>query len=692
MSFSIAYPAFFILFCLLAGALYAFFLYRKKKDSFENKNVFWLSSILRGLSVSLLAFLLLSPIFRNLQNREEKPTIAILKDNSASQKFAFKSTDSIAYRKNLVALRDKLAADYTVKEYSFGDLLTDTLKFDYKEQATDISTNLESIIQSYDNENLAGIILASDGIYNLGANPAYQSTQFNGTIYTIGLGDTTIQKDAAVSRVFANKVVYLNDQFAIRSDLSVFAGQGKSLNVSIYDHSAGRTIANKNISVNSNRYSTSIESIVNASRAGLHRYTVRISTLDGERNIANNTQDVFVEVLDSKEKILILANAPHPDIAAIKSALSLNKNYKLTVKTADQLNVNPSDYNLIILHNLPSARFNATSVINQAKKSGVSIWYIAGTQCAIPLLNQQQNAMSITVRSANAANAFAAKNNDFSYFKINLPAQLGFPPLNTPFGTFKAGPNTQTLFDQKIGSVRTDYPLWIMQSGTRSKTAVLAGEGLWRWRMYDYQQHKNFKLTDELIAKTAQFLSVKNDKRKFRLSTQKAVYNESEPISFDAELFNENYELINDPEVNLTIKDSSGKEYKYNLNKEGSSYAINIGTLGAGRYSYSANTSYNGRTQSASGNIRVVSQNIEAINTTADFGMLNELANNHNGEFVFASQLSTLYDKIKANDRIKTVLRSELTTFPLIDKKWIFFLIFALLALEWFLRKRFGGV
>jgi len=690
VSFSIAYPYIFVLFCVLLGVAYSFFLYRKKQDGFEKTGIFWTVAILRALSVATLAFMLLSPIFRNLQNKEEKPTIAFLIDNSASQKQAFSAGAAQQYQKEMNNLMTRLGEDFTVRPYHFGEFLSDTVDYSFTQNTTDISGNLDNLIESFDSENLGAIVLASDGIYNIGSDPSLQSSDFPGSIYTVGVGDTTIQKDAAVSRVFANKTVYLNDKFSIRSDLSVYAGKGNSLQISIYSHSTGRVVASKNITANSGRYASSIETIISASRAGLQRYSVRISKLDGERNIANNVQDVFVEVLDNKEKILILANAPHPDIAAIKQALSINKNYKITVATVNNLTVRPADYNLIFLHNLPSARFNANTLINQAKKAGVSICYIVGHQTALPLYNKTQNALQITARGANQSNALAKRNMDFSYFNLSIPKEINFPPLSTPFGSFKSGPNTQTLFNQSIGSVNTDYPLWIMQTGARAKTAVIAGEGLWRWKMYDYKQHKNFKIVEELITKTAQFLSVKNDKRKFRLTTSKGLYNETDAINFDAELYNEGYELVNTPDVQLEIKNADGKVMSYTMNKEGNSYAINVGSLAKGSYSYKAYTQFNGKTYSEYGKLKVVEQNIEDVNTTANFAMLKQLAENHNGEFVSNNNIASLYDKIKKNKNIKTILRSELTTFPLIDKKWLFFILFVLLALEWFLRKRFG--
>lgn len=691
MQFSIAYPFIFILCCLLLGAGYAFFLYGKSKNLFEKKYLKYLLPILRGLVVSILAFLLLNPIFRQMQNVEEKPSIVLLQDNSSSQKYAFRNFDSIQYKKDFQNLASRLQKEYNVKVYHYGDNLNPDFAFNYKQQSTDISTNLEKVMQSFDNENLAAIILSSDGIYNQGINPANMNLAFTGSIYSIGLGDTTVQKDAAVSRVFANKVVYLGDQFAIRSDINVFAGQGQQVQIAIFNHAANSIISSKNVVVDAPQFSTQIESIIDANRAGLQRYTISVSVLQGEKNIKNNSQDIFVEVLDSKEKILILSNSPHPDIAVLRNVIESQKNYQLTVSDMESFKGNVGDYNLILLHNLPSTKFNANSVISTAKNLGISLWYFVGNQCAIPLLNHQQNAVQITARSTNGANAFAHANTNFSYFNMATIPWEQYPPLQTPFGTFNAGPNTQTLLNQRIGNVNTDYPLWILQNANVAKTAITCGEGVWRWAMYDYQQHKNYNQLQELLLKTIQFLSVKNDKRKFKVQSSKQAYTQNEAIVFNAELYNENYELISSSEVNLSVKDSAGKINTFTMNKESNAYELNIGNLAAGAYSYQANTVFNDKTLSASGNFQVIAQNIEESNLSADFSSLKELAEKHSGEFVFANQINTLYDKIKKNPNVKSILHSELQTFPLIDKKWLFFFLFALLATEWFLRKRFGS-
>ncbi len=639
----------------------------------------------------VLSFLLLSPLLKRVKHHEEKPVLVFMQDNSGSLKKAFTKTDSAAYRQSVSKLLNELRDEYIVKEFSYGDLLSDSIHYNYTDQSTDLTSSLEMVMTTLENENLGAVLIAGDGIVNKGISPLSLQVPYKGALYTIGLGDTTLQRDATIARVFANKLVYLGDQFSLRTDMAAYACKGKMVNVSVYSHNQHRMVTSQNIEVSSDRFSRSVETVLEANMAGVQHFTVSVSRVEGESNVQNNVQEIYVEVIDSKQKILVLANAPHPDIFALRDALSKNKNFALSVATADRIPTDINNYNLIILHNLPSSKYSVSGLIDQAKKTGISLWFITGSQTLLPAFNQVQTAMQITSRAASANDVQAIINKDFSYFTMGGGFGMSsLPPLSAPFGDFSSGSNAQVLATQRIGGVSTQFPLWVMQQNSNGRVGVLAGEGIWRWRLYDYNEHKNHNLVDEYLLKTAQFLSVKHDQKTFRISTGKSVFTESESIQFDGELYNENYELINFPDVNLEVVDSSGKKYPFALNKNGNTYSLNIGNLSAGKYTYTATTSYNNKEQKVSGNLVVVSQNLEEMNTTADFGLLNQLASAYHGEFVYANQIASLKDKIAKNKAVTSILRSETTTESLISWKWLFAILLLLLSLEWFIRKRMG--
>jgi hypothetical protein len=682
-----------VLLCAIIAIVLTWLLYRKQQTTYPKK-VYYLLLALRATTVFVMCFMLLSPILKYLKNKTIKPVVVFMQDNSSSIKHAFKKLDSVAYRKEVTDLLTSLKEDYIVKEYSFGNLLTDTLAFQYQESATDLSTALETVFTNYENEHLGAVIMASDGIYNKGISPLSQMYPFKGAVYTIGLGDTLTQKDALVARVFANKMIYLGDQFAIRSDIAAYACEGNQITINIFSHNQNRNIASQTVTVNNKRFSKSVETIISATSPGVQHYTISVSKVVDEQNILNNTQDVYVEVLDNKERVLMIANAPHPDINALKEALEKNKNYKIDIAMADKAMQKMNDYNLLILHNLPSVNMNASALIDQAKKLGISVWYIVGAQTAIPLFNKVQSAMQIIPRAMASNDIQGVVNNDFTFFTLNqnfTNKLSGLPPLVAPFGDYKSGANVQVLMTQKIGNVGTAYPLWVMQNEGQAKTGVLAAEGLWRWRFYDYFQHKNHDAVDDFILKTAQFLSVKHDKKQFRTQLAKSVFTESENISIDAELYNENYELINTPDVNVTLVDENGKRSVWSMNKNSNAYSLNIGHLSAGKYTYACNTAFNGKSFSSNGSFTVVYQNIEDVNTTADFGTLNQLSKNYNGAFVFANNISSLKESIRQNKKMQSIIRTESHSEPLIHWKWLFALLLLLLGAEWYIRKTNGG-
>ena len=68
----------------------------------------------------------------------------------------------------------------------------------------------------------------------------------------------------------------------------------------------------------------------------------RLTTVPGESNSNNNEQNGRIDIRDSREKILLVANAPHPDIAAIKDAIESNQNYEVETCLATTISTRSS--------------------------------------------------------------------------------------------------------------------------------------------------------------------------------------------------------------------------------------------------------------------------------------------------------------------------------------------------------------
>mgnify|MGYP000571993725 CR=1 FL=1 len=87
--------------------------------------------------------------------------------------------------------------------------------------------------------------------------------------------------------------------------------------------------------------------------------------MENERNIANNSRQIGIEVIDEKTNIALVSNMLHPDLGALKKAINTNKKNAVDIVTIDQYKNNLNDFQLVILYQ-PTIKFkNALDELNK---------------------------------------------------------------------------------------------------------------------------------------------------------------------------------------------------------------------------------------------------------------------------------------------------------------------------------------
>jgi len=696
-SFLIEYPKWFILFCLLAGGVYAYLLYGRKAYIFQDKEPrFWkyLLGALRFAAVSILTFLLLSPLIKTKKAEEEKPIVLLLNDNSASLKSSFGPYNREEYLKNLKKLQENIADKYVLAAYNYGDKLTPYQTPDYTEKETDINSAIDEAFSRHAAENIGAVIITGDGIYNKGNSPLYNAKALQVPVYTVALGDTTLKKDAYIKSVRCPDVVYLGDQFSISVQIEAHHLKGQQTNLQIIDFN-GSVIASKVISITDDNYIDQIEAVGNAVKPGLLPFKVMLKPMAGEMSTENNYETAYVEVIDGRQKILLLYDAPHPDIKALRYAIEQNKNYQLETADIKTYSGNSKDADMVILHGLPSLGASSKlGLLSEIVNTQVPVFFILSANTNLAQLNTLQKVLQISGSAQNGNEVFPVYNSSFSKFTVNeqmIKTLQNLPPLLAPFGKYIISPTADVFLKQQIGSIPTNNPLLFFNEINGKKSGFLCGEGIWRWRMHEYLQTKSYAATDELINKCIQYLTVKNDKRKFKIRPLKNVYKANEQVEMEAELYNESYELVNDEDVQCVVKGDNGKEFTYALDKTLNAYYLNAGILPVGNYTALAKTNYKGKPLTASCSFSVRAINAELVNTQANHQLLQNLSAQSGGKMYFPQNMSSILEDLKNQAKMKTILFDTFNTRPLIDLKWLFVLALLILALEWFLRK-FNGI
>lgn len=642
-------------------------------------------TLLRFLSSSFIAFLLLNVFFRQLKNETQNPTILLAIDNSRSiTAVADSSFIRNEFIPNLNSFKKELNKEYSVKTILFGNRSAASDEApDFSEKETDIDNLISDIENNYSNQNIGALIVVSDGIYNKGANPVYSAEKLQFPVYTVGLGDTTELRDVAIQKINHNQFAYSGNIFPVEVVLSSKKYSGKVITVSLSEPNG--KVLTQDVKVNSENFLGTLTFTLNASVPGIQHYRIKASVQEGEKNFSNNNQSFVIEVIDNRSKILLLANYPHPDVSAIREAILSNGNYEVEYGLIPDFKKTIKAYSIVIIHGYSVAN---AQLFTECKSNNIPVWIVN------PSTTENLPGVKISGAINRQNDAEAVFNKSFGLFTISEELKKfmnDLPAVKTFFGNYNLYNGSHSLINQKIGVVETENPAFLYTELNGMKTSVFIGDGLWRWKMRDFSEHTNTNLFNELISKTIQYLSVKSDKSFFRITSPKIV-NENESVEINAEVYNKSYELITEPDVALNLTNNENKQFNYTFSKTSNAYKLNLGFLPAGEYKYEGKVKIENEVFVKKGSILVKEVIAEKINTVANHQLLYQLSSHTGGKLFYPGELKKLQEEILKNQLIKPITYSTNLTTSIIDLKWLLLLIVILLSVEWFMRKRYSTI
>ncbi len=663
-----------LIFALLSAGI-AFLTYQKAGQPWSKTTAIVLAFIrFTGL---LAIFLLISnPLINNVSNEVEPPEIAIAIDNSLSVVSNEDSSNLIGYVENAIQAVEKAGYSHRIFDLT-GDLSLTELTFN--QETTDLTKQISEINSKYDSRNLGAVIMMTDGIYNAGNSPRFRNSLY--PFFTIGLGDTTAVKDISILQVNANKVVYQGNRFPIQVLIASNGFSGQTGQVLLIRN--GEIIASQ-VQRISETMTLNFEN--EAVEPGLARYEVRIEALEEESSVANNRISFYVDVVEGKENILILAKAPHPDIRALRNAIENSENYSTDVFIPGITEIDENkEYDVVIVHQAFSPNFRIPDL-----KGDPSYWYFLDRRSNIAALPEAINTR-ITLRSNSRDNVRPAYNPSFSKFILSDPEPFDYyPTLDVPFGDYEIlGPQEVLLF-QRVGNVLTDRPLLSIYDDGDKRFAVAFASGIWKWPLQETAFNQSTESFDNLVLRTIQFLSVRNDKRKFIFDPARQTFREGESIVFQTESYNDLYERVGGNEIDLSVYNSDDEQQNFQFVANATSSTVYAGSMPEGIYTYVASTSIGNEYSEVRGEFLVENVNLEYSFVQADHDLLRELSARTGGTFYLPNELDRLANELSEKD-FKNRIRSSREFIPLINKILILLIVTVLFAIEWGTRKFLGS-
>lgn len=714
MNFIFQSSPWWILVCLLVGAVYAFAMYQPlprlagsgtASSGFDKRTTYGLAA-LRFVVVSFLAFLLLNPLIRSLRTLTEKPKVVLAIDNSESVAASGRPalTRALASLQTLQQQLTEKGLDVSIR--TFGDSVltnedgkSDLTQIPFTQRTTDLLGLLSGIRSDYEGRNLTDVVLVSDGIFNQGLSPTFGQYPF--ALQTIGLGDTIPKKDIQLKGIIANRIAYLGNQFPVKAEVVSNGYQGRSATVVLRQN--GKELGRQaiNFSGKTGEQGSSFNQLTfqtTATQKGVQHYVVEVLPQPGEFSTRNNRQDVYLDVIDGKEKVLLLALTPHPDVKALRNILEKNQNYELDVRIltgtpAEATASADKTYDLIILHQIPDNGGVGNALLQKYLAKNTPVLFVLGNQSSLGPFNTSNPVMQVNAQPNQSDKVTGVFNPAFKQLNLD-PERLSIlaklPPMSVPYGEFRLQAGSEVVLWQQVGSVRTAKPLLALNVTSPRKTAVLAGEGLWAWRLEEYALTDKQEVVDELMQKVIQLISVKEDRRKLRVYPIRNEFVSGEKVIFETELYNDIYERLYDKSVRLEISDEKGLTRSYNYTPTEANSRFEISRLPEGAYRFKASVTTNNKAEQSAGQFVVRDLQLEALNTTADHGLLRQLAKQTGGQFYAVNQTDELVRTLTNRPHPARLTSTEEMN-ELINWRWLFFVILTLISIEWGLRKFYGG-
>lgn len=659
------YPWYFLIFCLLAGVVYAGVLYFLGSRSFSPR-LRWLLATLRFVVVTVIAMLLLAPTVRRSVHEQQRPLVVVAKDVSQSVGL---SADS-SYTLSLPS-----TDHYEVVEETFGG------------SYTDLAGEMSTLSSRYPGRDIGALVLVTDGIHNRGAGPSSVAEQLTFPVYSVALGDTLPRRDAVLTALRYNKIAYSGNTFVVEVTVNATLLGGHRATLLAKDEKGG-VVERREVVYEGSSFSLPLTLSLPAGDAGLHRYQLALSVTEGEVDESNNVMTFYVDVVDSRRRVAIIAAAPHPDLGALRRAIGSHAGYRADVFLASETArlaaaLRDSAFSMVVLHNLPTATLAVPAAVEK-----MPALYIVGCQTDLPRFNSLHTGLEIVAKSKKSNEVTATYNNAFSLFSYgddDADIMTQMPPLDAPFGEAHVSAGVQNLFTARLGTIDTRQPLIAATTQGDVHRSFVWGEGLWRWRLNDYQLTSSHQHFDRLIGQLVNLTAASAVRSPFVVEAQR-LYLDSDPVVLSAQLYNEASEPINGPEAAVTLS-GDGYQADFLFSRDGDGYRLAVGQLPEGLYRYAAHVEYNGRTYDATGAFAVEAMNLERQNLVADHALLRTIGAVTGGATYLPTETAALEE---AMSTLRPIVYSHRRFDDLLSLPWVLALILLLMTGEWFIRKYNG--
>ncbi|NNF82128.1 MAG: VWA domain-containing protein [Flavobacteriaceae bacterium] len=646
----------------------------------EKTRLRFILALIRAATYFLVGLLIVNPKWEQNSFLNEKPSLLVAIDNSESIS-TLGQTDQAREVIEALNSSEDIKERFDLSFFKFGDKLKplDSLGFD--ERQSDINSVFKGLKQVYQ-EGVAPLVLVSDGNQTFGSDFEYGSKDFKHPIFPIILGDTISYSDLRIDQLNVNKYAFLKNRFPVEIFMSYSGKEAVSSKLQILSGSS--VIYSSNLSFSEDNTSQSINLTLPANRVGVLSYSARIVPLNNEKNVVNNSKPFAVEVIDQKTNVALVSSFAHPDLGALKKAISSNEQRQVDILDPVQFLRKIEDYQLVIFYQ-PDSGF--TRALQTLEENQSNLFIITGSKTQWRVLNGIQFRYEQEV-TGQVEDYQPSLNDNYNNFIIEDLDFSSFPPLRSEFGELSVNIPYETILYKSLNGNVIEEPLMLSHEINGRREVLLVGENIWRWRAQSYLNDDSFNAFDNFIGKIVQYLASDKQRRRLTLDYE-SFYNGNSNITLTAQYFNKNFEFDNKANLEIVLRNKTTDQTQtipFVIRQN--NYQVDLSGLDPAEYSFTV-SSTNGEA-SRSGSLTILDYNVEQQFLNANARKMNAIAEASGGSSFSAGEIVDLMQVLIDDSRFATIQKSVKKVVPLIDFKILLFLLALSLAAEWFTRKYNG--
>lgn len=592
---------------------------------------------------------------------------------------------------------------------------------------TSLESALDGVLNELQAAPLASIVLFTDGADNVSKNLVSVLNRLQTrkiTVNICAIGNPEIEKDIEVVQASAPQTVLPESITTAVVSLRSNGYAGKSILLEVREH--GKLVQSKAVMLTRDNDVQTVELNIASKGKGLKAYTVSVAPQPGEPIQLNNSQNLLLNIEDSRPKILYLEGTPRWEFKFIREAIDPDKNlqlmtllrtsgnkfYRQGVESEDNLATGfPTtkeelfQYKGLILGSIEASFFSQEqlkTIGDFVSERGGGFMMLGGKKSFdegkygnTPIADL----LPVVLGQAQPGNSFVLEPLKFrltAYGRSHLVTRLALdeeenekrwnslPQLDDYNLVTSVKPGATALASG--GDPRRSAVLLATHRYGRGRALALMTASSWAWQM----QMPHEDDSHEIFWRQALRWLVGSAPDQVSLEIEPGVVPQEEAVNLSVEVNDPAFTKLNDATVAATITWPSGKTseipLRWSVKKDGI-YTGQFKPAENGTYRVQVSATRQGREVGRSERFFMVADsNLEFFNAGQNKDLLQRIAAETGGRYYTLANARQMPEEMSYVERPNSVPQ----ILPLWDMPILFLLLCALLVFEWSWRRREG--